>query len=279
MCFLGSELWIVVYSYNLPRPNLPGFFVHLQIRWVASSVKPLEIPSSSVKPLEIRWVVVSSVKSLRLSRGRTNLGLTGYERFPTSLKLIACLYRPGPQKGRWIIFQWKSGKFCCSFQGGFVVFVVRTSLDGNPVTTLKFHSYPIINPAGLVLLHAFRIWKLSDISISMYISIAEVSIWIMTLCFSPALNSLTPIHSPSLPSIASVQQEFFCLVSMHAIENGAISSARKKSSVSLSTSANGWRPGMKRSPIDELKRQVQGGGGVFDGLDMWKHFFLVVKLL
>jgi len=33
---------------------------------------------------------------------------------------------------------------------------------------------------------------------------------------------------------------------------------RKKSSVSLSTSANGWRPGMKRSPIDELKRQVQG---------------------
>lgn len=83
----------------------------------------------------------------------------------TSLKLIACLYRPGPQKGRWIIFQWKSGKFCCSFQGGFVVFVVRTSLDGNPVTTLKFHSYPIINPAGLVLLHAFRIWKLSDISI------------------------------------------------------------------------------------------------------------------
>ena len=214
-----------------------------------------------------------------VERPVTNLGLTGYERFPTSLKLIACLYRPGPQKGRWIIFQWKSGKFCCSFQGGFVVFVVRTSLDGNPVTTLKFHSYPIINPAGLVLLHAFRIWKLSDISISMYISIAEVSIWIMTLCFSPALNSLTPIHSPSLPSIASVQQEFFCLVSMHAIENGAISSARKKSSVSLSTSANGWRPGMKRSPIDELKRQVQGGGGSLTASTCENTFFLVVKLL
>jgi len=55
---------------------------------------------------------------------------------------------------------------------------------------------------------------------------------------------------------------------MHAIENVAIFSARKKSSVSLSTSANGWRPGMKRSPIDELKRQVQGGGGLFFGLEM-----------
>ena len=34
--------------------------------------------------------------------------------------------------------------------------------------------------------------------------------------------------------------------------------ARKKPVPQLSTSANGWRPGMKRSPIDELKRQVQG---------------------
>lgn len=33
---------------------------------------------------------------------------------------------------------------------------------------------------------------------------------------------------------------------------------RKKPVPQLSTSANGWRPGMKRSPIDELKRQVQG---------------------
>lgn len=94
--------------------------------------------------------------------------------------------------------------------------------------------------------------------ISMYISIAEVRIWIMTLSFSPALHSF-PKSSFNRLRLAGV----FCLVSMHAIENGAISSARKKSSVSLSTSANGWRPGMKRSPIDELKRQVQGGGGGF----------------
>lgn len=66
---------------------------------------------------------------------------------------------------------------------------------------------------------------------------------------------------------------------MHAIENVAIFSARKKSSVSLSTSANGWRPGMKRSPIDELKRQVQGGGGGFFSASKCENtFFLVVKL-
>lgn len=59
LCVVLGSVWtrIVVVPTCLAQIS-PGCFVHLQIRWVASSVKPLEI----------RWVVVSSVKSLRLSR-------------------------------------------------------------------------------------------------------------------------------------------------------------------------------------------------------------------